>query len=122
MRTDGVPFHLTAVLTAPGLDLDATSDYGSVLVELTGRHAALVDNRTSVLFVGDGRGNGLPPGVEDLRRRVHRIGWITPQPRRYWNQASGAMTDYAGVVDHVVTARDAAELADRVGALGHAPS
>lgn len=32
------------------------------------------------------------------------------------------MTDYAAVVDHVITARDAAELADKVGELGHALS
>lgn len=116
---------LAAVLAAPELELDATSDYGSVLAELNGRHAGLIDSRTSVLFVGDGRGNGRPPGLEELRRlrrRAHRIGWITPEPRRYWNQASCAMNDYAEIVDHVVTARDPAELADHVGELGHALS
>lgn len=116
---------LAAVLAAPGLDLDATSDYGRVMSALNCEHAGYVDKRTAVLFVGDGRCNGLPTGAEDLRRlrrRAHRIGWITPEPRRYWTQASCAMPAYAEVVDHVVIARDAVELARKAAELGHALS
>lgn len=124
MRTSG-DGALAAVLAAPGLDLDATSDYGRVMAELNGEHADLVDKKTAVLFVGDGRCNGLPSGDEELRRlsrRAHRVGWITPEPRRYWNQASCAMPVYSEIVDHVVVARDAGELLDRAGELGHALS
>ncbi|MDN5913860.1 MAG: VWA domain-containing protein [Pseudonocardia sp.] len=116
---------LAAVLAAPGLDLDATSDYGRVMTELNSEFAGFVDKRTAVLFVGDGRCNGLPSGDEELRRlrrRAHRVGWITPEPRRYWDQASCAMEVYDDIVDQVVIARDAAELLDRAGELGHALS
>lgn len=124
MRTSG-DGALAAVLAAPGLDLDATSDYGKVMSELNGEHADLVDKKTAVLFVGDGRCNGLPSGDEELRRlrrRAFRVGWITPEPRRYWNQASCAMPVYSEIVDHVVVARDAGELLAQAGELGHALS
>jgi uncharacterized protein len=117
---------LASVLSAPGLDLDATSDYGRVLGELAagrGPAGAALDARSTLLVVGDARCNGLPPGVdhlETLRRRVHRIGWITPEPRRYWTQASCAMPAYSEVVDHVVVARDGQEFAERAAELGHA--
>ena len=117
---------LAAVLSAPGLDLDATSDYGRVLRELAdgrGPAGAAIDSRTTLLVVGDARCNGLPPGVEhlrSLRRQVHRLGWITPEPRRYWTQASCAMPAYSEVVDHVVVARDGDEFAERAAELGHA--
>lgn len=116
---------LAAVLAAPGLDLDATSDYGRVLRELDERFADAVDRRTAVLFVGDGRSNGLPPGtaeLETLARRAYRVGWITPEPERYWDQASCAMHDYARVLDHVLVARDADQLLAGASALGHALS
>ncbi|WP_224387009.1 VWA domain-containing protein [Pseudonocardia sp. ICBG1293] len=116
---------LAAVLAAPGIDLDATSDYGRVLREIGDRFTDAVDHRTAVLFVGDGRSNGLPPGtaeLERLARRAHRIGWITPEPQRYWDQASCAMHDYARVLDHVLVARDADELRAGAGELGHALS
>lgn len=124
MRADG-DGALAAVLAAPGLDLDATSDYGRVMTELNGEFAGYVDKRTAVLFVGDGRCNGLPSGDEELRRlrrRAHRVGWITPEPRRYWNQASCAMEVYDEIIDQVVIARDAEELLARAGELGHALS
>ncbi|GAA4994541.1 VWA domain-containing protein [Pseudonocardia tropica] len=116
---------LAAVLAAPGIDLDASSDYGRVLHELNERHRDAVDRRTAVLVVGDGRSNGLPPGtaeLEALARRAHRVGWITPEPERYWDQASCAMRDYARVLDHVLVARDADELRAGAGELGHALS
>ena len=116
---------LAAVLAAPGLDLDATSDYGRVLGGINERFADAVDNRTAVLFVGDARSNGLPPGTDELRRlarRAYRVGWITPEPHRYWDQASCAMGEYAGIVDHVLVARDADELLAGAGELGHALS
>lgn len=116
---------LAAVLAAPGVDLDATSDYGRVLREIDERFTDAVDRRTAVLFVGDGRSNGLPPGtaeLEKLARRAYRVGWITPEPERYWDQASCAMHDYARVLDHVLVARDADELLAGAGELGHALS
>ncbi|MFD6897571.1 VWA domain-containing protein [Rhodococcus sp. NPDC060086] len=114
---------LAAVLAHPGVDLEASSDYGRTFDELLAEHAGSIDNRTSVLVVGDGRCNGLPARVdqlEELRRRVHRLAWITPEPERYWSQATCAMPDYADVCDHVVVAHDGAQLLSRAAELGHA--
>ncbi|HET8992565.1 MULTISPECIES: MadC family VWA domain-containing protein [unclassified Rhodococcus (in: high G+C Gram-positive bacteria)] len=114
---------LAAVLAHPGVDLEASSDYGRVFDELLVEHAGSIDNRTSVLVVGDGRCNGLPARVdrlEELRRRVHRLAWITPEPKRYWAQATCAMPDYADVCDHVVVARDGEQLLSHAAELGHA--
>lgn len=116
---------LTRVLSAPGLDLAATSDYGQVLEKLLTTHGGLLDRRTSVLFVGDARSNGFaskPELLEELRRRTHRLAWITPEPSRYWNQAGCGMTEYSRHCDAVVSARDAAELIDRADEIGSALS
>lgn len=116
---------LTRVLSAPGLDLAATSDYGRVLEKLLTTHGTLLDRRTSVLFVGDARGNGFdtrPELLEELRRRTHRLAWITPEPGRYWNQAGCGMTEYSRHCDAVVSARDATELIERADEIGSALS
>lgn len=116
---------LAAVLADAGLDLEASSDYGRMLEDMLTGHADALDSRTAVLVVGDGRSGGLPPHVErlkTLRRRVHRLAWITPEPNRYWSQATCAMPDYAQVCDEVIVARDAAQLAARAGELAHALS
>jgi len=88
-------------------------------------HADALDSRTAVLIVGDGRSNGLPPRVDQLRalrRRVHRLAWITPEPDRYWRQATCAMPQYAEVCDEVIVARDAEQLAQHAGVLARALS
>ncbi|MGB3482539.1 MAG: VWA domain-containing protein [Mycobacterium sp.] len=119
---DGV---LAAVLADANLDLEATSDYGQVFDELLTAHAGALDARTAVLIVGDGRSGGLAPKSEQLRalrRRVHRLAWVTPEPRRYWRQATCAMPEYAEICDDVIIARDAEQLAAHAGQLAHALS
>ncbi len=113
---------LARVLAAPEIDLEASSDYERVFSELLASPAALT-RRTSVLIVGDGRSGGLPDGaeyLEELRRRVHRLAWITPEPERYWAQATCAMPAYREHCDAVVTARDADQLIERAAELGNA--
>ncbi|TQC48614.1 VWA domain-containing protein [Rhodococcus sp. WS4] len=114
---------LASVLADPRIDLEASSDYGRVFSDVLTEFGTDVNSRTSVVVVGDGRCNGLPPGVDEfaeLRRKVHRLAWITPEPERYWNQASCAMPEYAEICDRVVVARDAAQLMSRAAELGHA--
>ncbi|GAA1732031.1 hypothetical protein SAMN06265174_102516 [Dietzia kunjamensis subsp. schimae] len=115
------PDALATVLAAPGLDLEASSDYGRMFAELLDRHGDLIDTRTSVLVVGDGRSNGLDPRedlVGRITRRAHRMAWITPEARRYWNRPTCGLSVYARYLDGVVTARDPAELSERAGLLG----
>ena len=124
LRTGGDD-ALAAVLADGQLDLQASSDYGQVFAEMLRGQADALDTRTAVLIVGDGRSGGLAPGVEHLRalrRRVHRLAWVTPEPHRYWRQATCAMPDYAQVCDHVVVASDAEQLTARAGELAHALS
>lgn len=114
---------LAAVLAHPAVDLEASSDYGRVFDELLVDHLGSVDRRTSVLVVGDGRCNGLPSRTDrlrELRRRVHRLAWITPEPERYWAQATCAMPEYADVCDEVVVARDGTQLLACAAELGYA--
>ncbi|MCV7355771.1 MadC family VWA domain-containing protein [Mycolicibacterium fluoranthenivorans] len=116
---------LAAVLAEAQLDLQASSDYGRVFGEMLGGQADALDSRTAVLIVGDGRSGGLPPGVDRLRalrRRVHRLAWVTPEPQRYWAQATCAMPDYAQICDRVVVASDAEGLAARAAELANALS
>ena len=116
---------LAAILADSHLDLQASSDYGQMLDEMLTAHAGSLDSRTAVLIVGDGRSGGLPPKVDQLRalrRRVHRLAWVTPEPHRYWRQATCAMPQYAAVCDDVIVACDAKQLAAHAGELARALS
>lgn len=125
LRTASADDALTAVLAADGLDLAATSDYGTTLRRLLDDFGDLVGRRTSVLVVGDARSNGFDPRVDlfaELSRRTHRLAWLTPEPSRYWSQTGCALADYAEHCSGVVSARDGAELIERADELGSALS
>lgn len=87
---------LAAVLAAPGLDLDATSDYGRVMAALDGEHAGLIGSAPPACSSV----TALPRDAEDLRRLPRRA------PRRldhsgappYPTQASCTKPEYAGIV------------------------
>lgn len=114
---------LAAILAADGLDLSASSDYGTTLEALLAEFGDLVTARTSVLVVGDARSNGFDPRLDlfaEFARRVHRVAWVTPEPSRYWSQTGCALADYAAYCAGVVSARDGAELVDRADQLGTA--
>lgn len=123
LRTAAADAALASVLATDGLDLSATSDYGRMFAELLDGHGDLVTRRTSILMVGDARSNGFDPRtdlVAELSRRAHRLAWVTPEPSRYWHQTGCALDDYADHCSGVVSARDGAELIDKVDELGSA--
>ena len=77
----------------------------------------------SVLVVGDARSNGFDPRVDlfaELARRVHRVAWLTPEPRRYWTQTGCALDEYSLHCSGAVSARDGTELIEKVDELGSA--
>ncbi|MGW0454376.1 MadC family VWA domain-containing protein [Gordonia sputi] len=123
LRTAAADDALTAVLATDDLDLSATSDYGRMLTELLEIHRGLITPRTSVLVVGDARSNGFDPRVDlfaELARRVHRVAWLTPEPRRYWTQTGCALDEYSLHCSGAVSARDGTELIEKVDELGSA--
>lgn len=116
---------LAAVLADARLDLEASSDYDRTFAELLDTHGGVLNKRTAVIIVGDGRCNGRPSGsdsLEKIRSKVHRIAWITPESRRYWAQAACSMEEYEKVCDRVVIARDGEQLTAQAAELGHALS
>ncbi|MDJ0360582.1 VWA domain-containing protein [Rhodococcus sp. H29-C3] len=116
---------LAAVLADERLDLEASSDYGKTFANLLDEYGDVLNKRTAVIIVGDGRCNGRPPGIDELekiRSKVHRLAWITPESRRYWDQASCSMGEYERMCDHVVVARDGQQLTAQAAELGHALS
>jgi uncharacterized protein with von Willebrand factor type A (vWA) domain len=88
------------------------SNYGRALRAFVERHLEVVDRRTTVVVLGDGRTNYLDPGadaLERIRSRAKALLWICPEPRERWAEGDSAMARYAEVcteVHEVRTARD----------------
>ena len=106
-----------AGLPAGGVqDVDADSDYGTAFGTFMEEHGSAVNRRTTVIVLGDGRGNGKDPNlgaIAEIARRARELVWLTPEPRYSWRLGSCDLPAYAAYCDRVHVVRDLGGL-DRV--------
>jgi len=95
------------------LDVDSNSDYGRTFDLLLSEYGAALHRRTTLLVLGDGRGNGNDPRIEafeEITRKVRQTFWLTPEPRRTWGLGACDLPRYAEFCDRVQVVADLASL------------
>lgn len=95
------------------LDVDANSDYGHAIRTFLTEYGSALNRRTTVLVLGDGRGNGNNPDIEgfaEIARRVKDVIWLTPEPRYSWRLGPCDLPSYAEHCGRVEVVRDLAGL------------
>jgi len=91
------------------LDVDASSDYGTTFTQLLAEHSAALDRRTTLIVLGDGRGNGNEAQLgtfEEITRRVRETIWLTPESRYSWGLGACDLPRYAEFCDRVQVVGD----------------
>jgi uncharacterized protein with von Willebrand factor type A (vWA) domain len=91
------------------LDVDADSDYGAAFGRFHEEFPETVTRRTTVVILGDGRGNGHDPNMdvfEEMARRCKQLIWLTPERRNVWRLGGCDLPRYAELCDRVVVVRD----------------
>lgn len=128
----GIDQAIAAVFGGELIDCDANSNYGRALEIFCRDHLGAVTDRTTVIVLGDGRGNRNPPNVralEEIRRRARQLVWLSPEPRGSWGLGSSDMPLYEPVCHRAEVVRNLKQLgrvtetllrAHGTGA-GHAP-
>ncbi len=91
------------------LDVDTNSNYGLAFGQFLDEHGTAVNRRTTVLVLGDARGNGNDPNTEafvEITRRARETIWLTPEPRYSWALGRCDLPIYAEYCDRVRVVRD----------------
>ena len=104
---------IAAVFSGDLIDCDANSNYGRALEIFCQNHLSAVTNQTTVIVLGDGRGNRNPPNVralEEIRRRAKQLVWLTPEPRGSWGLGSSDMPLYEPVCHRTEVVRNLKQL------------
>ncbi len=73
------------------------SDYGTTLLDLEDQCMDDIDNKTTVLILGDARNNFLAPRSEVmqlLHQRAKRVIWLNPEPENFWKTGDSVMYKY----------------------------
>ncbi|MFV0457532.1 MAG: VWA domain-containing protein [Actinomycetales bacterium] len=98
------------------LDVDADSDYGCALEQFLEHFGSAITRRSTVIVLGDGRGNGRNPRLDifaEISRRARSTIWLTPEPRYSWGLGGCDLPAYAEYCDRVQVVRNLGGL-DRI--------
>ena len=109
LRREELSTALAMMFGGDVLDVDANSDYGRALRTFREEYLGAVDRRTTVVILGDGRGNANPPefgALEAIARRARDVVWLTPEFEKYWAFGASDMERYAELCDRVEVVRD----------------
>lgn len=102
------------------VSLAGNSNYGRALRAFHERHQGEITGRTTILVIGDGRSNYLPPEswvLRELKRKARRVLWICPEERWAWGSGDSEMPLYAAQVDRVATVTRLSDLEEVADAL-----
>lgn len=91
------------------LDVDANSDYGAAFGRFHEDFGSAVNRRSTVIVLGDGRGNGNDPNLDafaEITRRARETIWLTPEPRYSWGLGGCDLPLYAEYCSRVRVVRD----------------
>jgi len=81
-----------------------STDYGQAFMDFKKQCLDDVDNRTTIVILGDARNNYGDPGTEILKEmydRCKRLIWLNPEPRNSWGVGDSEMRKYTAYCHQV---------------------
>jgi uncharacterized protein with von Willebrand factor type A (vWA) domain len=90
-----------------------STDYGRAFSDLSADHGAVIDRRTTILVLGDGRSNFTDPRLDifqDLVERAKRVVWLCPEPPGLWGSGDSCLLQYRPHCTQLIHCASAADL------------
>jgi uncharacterized protein with von Willebrand factor type A (vWA) domain len=89
------------------------SDYGAAFSQFQEEFMDILDKKTTLIILGDGRTNFLDPRaqtLEEMREHCRRVIWLNPEPERLWGVGDSAIATYRPFCDDVRSCQNLDEL------------
>jgi uncharacterized protein len=90
-----------------------STDYGLALEDFCALELAKIDNKTTVIILGDGRTNYVNPRLDLMRaisERARAVIWLNPEPESLWTRGDSEMERYKRFCTVAKTCSTLAEL------------
>ncbi|MHA3700806.1 VWA domain-containing protein [Jatrophihabitans sp. YIM 134969] len=103
----------TARATLDGARLGGATDYGRALTTFRDTVHGTLGHRSTVLVLGDARGNHQPAhaaALADVARRAGAVHWLNPEPRTLWGTGDSLAPVYAPLCTDMVVCRTVHDL------------
>lgn len=89
------------------------TNYGKALEDFEDMALADIDNRTTIIMLGDARNNNVDGNEsvwKEVYRRSQRVLWLNPEEQFSWNTGDSIMSKYAQYCSHVETCNSIQDL------------
>ncbi|MBW1866726.1 MAG: VWA domain-containing protein [Deltaproteobacteria bacterium] len=103
------------VLGEADIDYGAATDYGLTLRLFKKYFMDVLNKKTTLIIIGDGRSNYSNPEVEildDMRDRCRRLIWLNPETKQFWYSGDSEMRTYEGSCHEVRPCQNLNQLLD----------
>ncbi|NDJ53109.1 MAG: VWA domain-containing protein [Chloroflexi bacterium] len=93
------------------------TDLGKCLVDFNDDYLGIIDQRTTVIVVGDGRNNFNNPALDtfqDISKRARKTIWLNPEYPRQWGTGDSDMDKYEPLCTEVYVVRNLNDLTNAI--------
>jgi uncharacterized protein with von Willebrand factor type A (vWA) domain len=108
------------VLKASNIEYNAATDYGLTLQQFKKHYLDILNKKTTLIVIGDGRSNyGNPQAgiLGEIRERVRRLIWLNPETPTFWYTGDSEMRAYQTCCDEVRPCQNLNQLLEFVKSL-----
>ncbi len=85
------------VLKEVDIDYNAQTDYGETFRHFKADYMDILNNKTTLIIIGDARTNYYHPEdriLAEMREKCRRVIWLNPEPEKSWNTGDSEMYSY----------------------------
>ena len=86
------------------LAYDAATDYGLTFREFKAVYMDVLNKKTTLIVIGDGRSNYANPEadiLDEMREKCRRLIWLNPETEMFWYSGDSEMRLYEGICNEV---------------------
>ena len=108
------------VLKETSVEYNAATDYGLTLQQFKKHYLDILNKKTTVIVIGDGRTNyGNPQAtiLAEMRERARRLIWLNPETPTFWYTGDSEMRTYQNCCDEVRPCQNLNQLLEFVESL-----
>jgi len=108
------------VLKEANIEYNAATDYGLTFRQFSKHYMDILNKKTTLIVIGDGRSNyGNPEEqiLEEMRERSRRVIWLNPETQYFWYTGDSEMRTYQSCCDEVRPCQNLNQLLDFIKSL-----
>jgi uncharacterized protein with von Willebrand factor type A (vWA) domain len=108
------------ILKEADIEYNAATDYGLTFRQFKTRYMDILNKKTTLIIIGDGRTNYANPEeriLDEMREKSRRLIWLNPETHYFWYTGDSEMRTYMQYCDEVRPCQNLNQLLDFVESL-----